>query len=144
MKRMLATCLLALALSSPSYATDNDSGYGTLIAIEVREHGQFNGVFGKLEYTARTIDVVTFHLSERVIVLPQVCKLLEKTTTNKGTHSLKCRNQYGATFQGTIDFRDQAKPTVTLVGEGGHVYTNISKETREMKQKYIPNIELGF
>ncbi len=144
MKRMLATCLLALALSSPSHATDNDSGYGTLIAIEVREHGQFNGVVGMLEYTARTIDIVTFQLSERVIVLPQVCELLEKTITNNGVHSLTCRNQYGAIFQGTIDFRDRAKPTVTLVGEGGHAYTNISQEAREMKQKYIPNIELGF
>ncbi len=144
MKRMVAICLLALALSSPSYAADNDSGYGTVIAIEVRAHGQFNGVVGRLEYTGRTIDIVTFKLSERVIVLPQVCELLEKTTTNRGIHSLKCRNQYGATLQGTIDFRDRAKPTVTLVGEGGHVYTNISKEAREMAQTYIRNIELGF
>jgi len=136
--------IIFMAIFSVCYAADDDSGYGTVIAVEVKVNGQFNGVVGKLEYTGKTIDLVTFSLHERIIVLPQVYEVLEKTITQKGVHYIKCQNQYGAIASGTIDFRDRAKPQITLVGQGGHVFTNISKEAKEMQIKYIPKIDLGF
>ena len=143
MNRML--CGLAiLTIFSVCYAANDDSGYGTVIAVEVRVNGQFNGVVGKLEYTGTTVDLVTFSLHERIIVLPEVCEVREKTITAKGVHHIRCQNQYGAITSGTIDFRDRSKPQITLVRQGGHVLTNISKEGKEMQMKYIPTIDLGF
>lgn len=143
MKRVLF-CFIFIILFSVCYATDDDSGYGTVIAVEIKVNGQFNGVVGRLEYTGRTIDLVTFSLHERVLVGSQVYEVLEKTISEKGVHHIKCQNQYGVIASGTIDFRDRSKPQITLVGQGGHVFTNISKEAKEMQMKYIPKIFLGF
>lgn len=112
-KILILFCITVTAIFSVCYATDDDSGYGTLIAVEVKVNGQFNGVIGKLGYTGRTIELVTFSLGafpsllgERIIVLPQVYEVLEKTITARGVHHIKCQNQYGAIASGTIDFRD--------------------------------------
>lgn len=128
------------------YAADNDSGYGTLISVEVKVNNKFNGVVGRLEYNGNTIDIVTFGegiAGIGVIALPQVYQIIEKTINSKGVHHIKCQNQYGTIASGTIDFRDRLNPKITLVGEGGHVFTNISEEGKKWQKKNIPNIILG-
>jgi hypothetical protein len=56
---------------------------------------------------------------------------------------IKGKNQYGTMASGTIDFRDQLRPIITLVTEDGVVITNISNEGKEWQKKNIPNIGLG-
>lgn len=142
-----SSLLILLTTVSLCYAGDNQSGYGgygTVIAIEVRAHGEFNGVVGRLEYTETTLDLVTFLLAPRVIVGTQVYEILEKTITSEAVHHIKGRNQYEAVASGSIDLRDRSNPRITLVGQGGHVFTNMSMQAKEMKAKYIPQIDLGL
>lgn len=100
-----------MTLFSLCYTTDDDSGYGTVIAVEIKVNGQFNDVVGMLEYTGRMINLVTFSLHEpQVIVLPQVFQVLEKTIHSKEIHHIKCQNQHGVITSGTIDFRHRYAP----------------------------------
>jgi len=46
-------------------------------------------------------------------------------------------------LQGVIDFRDELKPKISLLTEGGTLITNISKEGIEWKKKHIPDMVLG-
>ncbi len=72
----------------------------------------------------------------------QVYIVIEKRIVAKGLHHLKAKNQYGTIASGTIDFRDQLKPKVILVTEGGIVVTNISSEGKEWQKRNIPKIVL--
>ena len=145
MTKIILICLLVLLVPIICYATDTDSGYGTLIAVEIRVNNKFSGIIGKLEYTGETIDLVTFQkgLLREVIVLPEVCQIIEKTINSEGVHHIKCRNQYGTIASGTIDFHDRVAPKITLVRESGHVITNISQEGKKLQKEYIPKITLG-
>lgn len=143
--KTILLCLILLLVPIICYASDADSGYGTLIAIEIRANDKFSGIIGKLEYTGETIDLVTFQkgLFGGVIVLPEVCQITEKTINSPGVHHIKCRNQYGTIASGTIDFHDRAFPKITLVRESGQVITNISKEGKKLHNEYIPKVTLG-
>jgi len=145
MKRVFF-CFIILIMHSICYGGDPDSGYGTLIAVEIRVNNEFTGIVGKLEYTGRTVDMVTFGPGVAgigIIALPEVCNVIEKTINSKGVHHIKCENQYGTVASGTIDFHDSLKPKVTLVRESGHVITNISNEGKGWQKRNIPNILLG-
>lgn len=136
-------CFAILMIHSITFAGDPDSGYGTLIAVEIKYNNKFISV-GKLEYTGETIDMVTFSgIASDITVLPDVCQITEKKINSKGVHHIKCNNQYGTTASGTIEFRDQVNPKITLIRETGHIITNISSEGKEWKKKNIPYIQLG-
>jgi hypothetical protein len=131
-----------------SFAGDPDTGYGTLIAVEFKRDNESYKppIIGHLEYTGTSLDIVC--ISEGiagigVLTQAQVYIVLEKKTVAKGVHHLKAKNQYGTIASGTIDFRDQLKPKVTLVTEGGVVITNISNEGKEWQKRNIPRIILG-
>jgi hypothetical protein len=136
---------VVLMMHSLAYAGDPDSGYGTLIAVELRNNDKPTGYIGKLEYTGKTIDMVTFGpgLAGGTVVLPEVCQITEKKINSKGVHHIKCSNQYGITASGTIDFRDEVKPKITLIRENGGVITNISSDGQKWQKENIPNIPLG-
>lgn len=137
--------LAVMMISVPVYAGDSDSGYGTLIAVEIRNGNKPTGYIGKLEYAGETIDMVTFRagIAGDIVVLPEVCRITEKKINFKGVHHIKCNNQYGTTASGTIDFRDEQNPKITLVRESGQSITNISAEGKKWHKKNIPNIPLG-
>jgi hypothetical protein len=131
-----------------SFAGDPDTGYGTLIAVEFKVDNKSYKppIIGHLEYTGTSLDIVSIFegiAGIGVLTQAQVYVLVEKQIVTKGVHHVKAKNQYGTTASGTIDFRDQLKPKVTLVTEGGVVITNISDEGKEWQKKNIPKIILG-
>jgi hypothetical protein len=137
---------IIISLHSLCYAGDPVTGYGTLIAVEFKANNKFNQAVGKLEYTGESIDIVSFTEGVAgigIIALPQVYLIIEKTINSNGVHHIKGRNQYGTIASGTIDFRDQVKPKITFVTEGGIVITNISTEGKDWQKKHIPNMVLG-
>ena len=144
MKRIFLI-FVVLMMHSLAFAGDPDSGYGTLIAVELKLNNKPTGHIGKLKYTDKTIDMVTFGpgLAGGIVVLPEVCQITEKKINSKGVHHIKCSNQYGTTASGTIDFRDEVKPKITLIRENGGVITNISSDGKRWQNENIPNIPLG-
>lgn len=103
-------------------------------------------IVGHLEYTGTSFDIVSiFEGIAGIDVLnqAQVYVVVEKEFIAKGVHHVKAKNQYGTVASGTIDFRDQLKPKVTLVTQGGVVITNISNEGKAWQRKKIPNMVLG-
>jgi hypothetical protein len=149
---MIKSVLLCLAiiLAAPSLcsAGNPDSGYGTNIAIEFKvDNRSYNPpIVGHLEYTGFSLDIVSIFEGVSgvgILTQAQVYQVVEKQIISKGVHHIKGRNQYGVTASGTIDFRSQLEPKITLVTEGGVVITNISNEGREWQKKNIPTIVLG-
>jgi hypothetical protein len=139
---------ILLGTYSVSFAGDPDTGYGTLIAVEFKVDNQSYKppIIGHLEYTGTSLDIVSIFegiAGIGVLTQAQVYIVVEKEIVAKGVHHLKAKNQYGTTASGTIDFRDQLKPKVTLVTEGGVVITNISNEGKKWQKRNIPRIVLG-
>jgi hypothetical protein len=144
MKKILF-CIIILIIHSLCYARDPVTGYGTLIAVEFKTNDKFTAV-GKLEYTGETLEIVGFSQGIAgigIVTTPQIYKLIDKTIRAQGIHQFKGQNQNGVIVSGTIDFRDQVKPKITLITDGGTLITNISTEGIKWKKKYIPNIILG-
>lgn len=113
--------LLIGGMASEGVTGDPVSGYGTLIAVEFRSRDKFNYAVGKLEYTGTSIDIVGFTEGIGgigIIATPQVYLINEKTIRQKGIHYLKGVNQYGVVVTGHIDFRDELKPSITLLTDG--------------------------
>jgi hypothetical protein len=146
--RILLCCIITLATYSLCYAGDPDSGYGTNIAIEFKSDNKSYKppIIGHLEYTGTSLDIVSIFegiAGIGILTQAQVYFVVEKTIVAKGIHQIKGRNQYGTMASGTIDFRNQVKPKITLVTETGVVITNISNEGKEWKEKNIPSVLLG-
>jgi hypothetical protein len=146
-KRILL-CATLILLPAICFAGDPDTGYGTLIAIEFKVDNESYKppIIGHLEYTGFSVDIVNIFQGiggVGILTQAQVYLIIEKKIISKGVHQIKGKNQYGTTASGTIDFRNQLKPKITLVTEGGVVITNISNEGKAWQKKNIPNIELG-
>ncbi len=146
--RILLALIVGFTCCSLSFAGDPDSGYGTNIAVEFMVDNNLYRppIIGHLEYTGRSFDIVSIFEGIGgigILTQAQVYAISEKEITAKGVHHVKAKNQYGAFASGTIDFRDQLKPKITLVTVGGVVITNISKEGEEWQKRNIPNIVLG-
>jgi hypothetical protein len=145
MKKILFFTMILVVSFTICYAGDPVTGEGTLIAIDFRANNMLTAV-GILEYTGKTIEIVGFAqgiASIGIVPVPQIYKIIDKTITSKGIHHIKAKNQNGVIASGTINFRDQVNPKITLITDGGTVITNISTEGLEWKKKYIPNIILG-
>ena len=130
MKKVIIISLL-LAVALPCYSRDINSGYGTLIAVEFRTNNKFNHAVGKLEYTGQSIDIVGFSkgiIRDEIIPTVQVYIISEKKIVQQGIHHLKGLNQYGVVASGTINFKDEKKPLITIITDGGTVITNLSSE----------------
>jgi hypothetical protein len=148
MNRRNQLCFILIFLHSICFAGDPNSGYGTLIAIEFKVDNKSYQppIIGHLEYTGSSIDIVSIFegiAGIGILTQAQVYLIAEKKIISTGVHHIKGKNQYGTIVSGTIDFRDQVKPKITLITEGGIVITNISNEGREWQKKNIPNIILG-
>ena len=133
--RILLCFTMLLATYSASFAGDPDTGYGRLIAVEFKVDNKSYKppIIGHLDYTGTSLDIVSIFegiAGIGVLTQAQVYIVVEKKVVAKGVHHLKAKNQYGTIASGTIDFRDELKPKVTLVTEGGVVITNISNEGR--------------
>ena len=144
MKKILFCTIIAL-IHSLCPARDPITGNGTLIAVEFKANEKITAV-GTLAYTGGSLEIVGF--SEGVagigiISTPQIYKVIDKNIRLQGIHHIKVQNQNGVIASGTIDFRDQVKPKITLVTDGGTIITNISAEGLKWKRKYIPNMILG-
>lgn len=145
MKRILFCVVIFLLVNSICFARDPVTGYGTLIAIEFKTNDLITAV-GKLEYTGETLEIVGFSegiAGMGIISTPQIYKIIEKTIRAQGIHHIKGQNQNGVIASGTIDFRDQIKPKINIVTDGGTIITNISSEGLRWKKRYISNIILG-
>ena len=141
-------CFILIFVHSICFAGDPDSGYGTHIAIEFKVNNKSYKppIIGHLEYTGFSIDIVG--ISEGIFGVgiqtqATVYIITEKTIVSKEVHHITGKNQYGIIASGTIDFRDQVNPKITLITEGGIVITNISNEGKEWQKENIPNMELG-
>jgi hypothetical protein len=148
MIRRTLLCFILIFVHSICFAGDPDSGYGTIIAVEFKVDNKSYKppIIGHLEYTGSSIDIVSIFegiAGIGILTQAQVYLIVEKKIIYKGVHHIKGKNQYGTIASGTIDFRDQVKPKITLVTEGGVVITNISNEAKEWQKKNIPNIILG-
>lgn len=148
MTKRTLLCLIFIFLYSICFAGDPNSGYGTHIAVEFKVDNKSYKppIIGHLEYTGSSIDIVSIFRGISGIGIQtqaQVYLIIEKKVISKGVHHIKGKNQYGVITSGTIDFRDQVNPKITLVTEGGVVITNISNEGKEWQKKHIPNMELG-
>ena len=135
----------------PANVLNSDADYSIKIAVTVNED---DSIMGKLEYSNQApqypLQLVTFNPVGGVIhAEPYLFEILERTIFSKNVHRIKCRSindKYGAgsLIIGTIDFRDELKPIVHLVNEGGHTYiSNITEKGKETHMKYIPNVWLG-
>lgn len=147
-RRILLCFIIISAAHSVCFAGDPDSGYGTNIAIEFKiDNKSYKPpIIGHLEYTGTSLDIVSIFegiAGIGILTQAQVYLVVEKQIVSKGVHQIIGKNQYGTTASGTIDFRDQVKPKITLVTEGGVVITNISNEGKEWQKKNIPNMILG-
>ncbi|TAN39490.1 MAG: hypothetical protein EPN25_11515 [Nitrospirae bacterium] len=144
MKKILF-CTIILIIHSICYARDPVTGNGTLIAIELKANDKLTAV-GSLEYTGETLEIVSFSKGVAgigIVPVPQIYNIVDKTIRSQGIHHIKGQNQNGVIASGTIDFRNQIKPKITLITDGGTVITNISMEGLKWKKKYIPDIILG-
>jgi hypothetical protein len=147
-RRILLCFIIIFTAYSVCFAGDPDSGYGTSIAIEFKLDNESYKppIIGSLEYAGTSLDIVSIFESIAgigILTLAQVYIVVEKKIISKGIHQIKGKNQYGITASGTIDFRDQVKPKITLVTESGVVITNISNKGKEWQRKNIPNMVLG-
>lgn len=147
-RRFLLCGALLVLLRSECLAGDPDTGYGTQIAVEFKVDNKpyKPPLVGHLEYVGHSLDIVIIYEAVAGIgVLTQavVYVVVEKAVVSKGVHHLKARSQHGVAASGTIDFRDQLKPKITLVTETGVVITNISDEGREWLKRSVPQILVG-
>jgi hypothetical protein len=147
-------CLVIFSLFAtqawPANILNSDSDYSVKIAVTIN---QDDYIMGKLEYSNHapqySLQLVTFNPIGGVIhTEPYLFEILEKTIVSKNVHKIKCRpinDKYGsALIIGTIDFRDELKPKILLVNEGGHTYiSNISEKGKKTHMEYIPNVWLG-
>jgi hypothetical protein len=148
-------CLVVFSLfatqARPADVLSSDADYNIKIAVTVNED---DSIMGKLEYSNHTpqypLQLVTFNpIGGLIHAEPYLFEILEKTIVSKNVYRIKCRSindKYGAgsLIIGTIDFRDEVKPKVHLVNEGGHTYiSNITEKGRETHMKSIPNVWLG-
>ena len=148
-------CLLLFSLFAvqtwSANVLNSDSDFSVKIAVTINEDDH---IMGKLEYSNHepkyTLQLVTFNPIGGIIQAePYLLKIIERTIVEKNVHRIKCtsiNDKYGAgsLIIGTIDFRDELKPKVRLVNEGGHTYIgNLTDKGKKMSQKYIPNVWLG-
>lgn len=135
----------------PENILNTDSNYSIKIAVTINEDDH---IMGKLEYSNHApqypLQLVTFSPIGGVIhAEPYLFEIIERAIVSKNVHRIKCRSindKYGAgaLIIGTIDFRDELKPKVHLVNEGGYTYiSNITEKGKETHKKNIPNIWLG-
>lgn len=139
------TCLFAFAvisLSSAAFAADFFHGS---IAVEHQEEGKFTGIIGKAWLTEQAIEIVTFAQNDSGGIVPFafIEIILEKKNDAEGVFNVKCRNQLGIISTGTIDLRDGLNPKIFLKTDTGIILTNISNAGREMKNKFLPSVDLG-
>lgn len=140
MKKILI-CLFICAMSSTGFAT----GLSGSIAIELQEQGKFTGVIGKAYITEQSVEVVTFaERNGEVVPFAFIYSILEKETKSDDIYNIKCRNQLGVVFIGTIDLRDTMKPKIALTTDKGITLTNISDGGRKMKKEFLTKIDLGL
>jgi hypothetical protein len=145
MKQVLFFAISLVIIHTICYAGDPVTGKGTLIAIDFRANNKLTAV-GILEYTGETLEIVGFSQGVAeigIVPVPQIYKIIDKTIRSQGIHHIKGQNQNGVMASGTINFRDQVKPKITLITDGGTIITNISTEGLKWKKKYIPNMILG-
>lgn len=145
---ILASLIAIMTICGVSIAGDPDTGYGTNIAVEFKVDNKSYKppIIGHLEYTGFSFDIVSIFegiAGIGVLTQAQVFVVIQKEVVAKGIHHIKAKNQYGTIASGTIDFRDQIKPKVTLVTQGGVIITNISEEGKEWQRRNIPKIVLG-
>jgi len=148
-------CLLLFSLFAvqtwSANVLNSDSDFSVKIAVTINEDDH---IMGKLEYSNHEpqypLQLVTFNPIGGIIQAePYLFKIIERTIVEKNVHRIKCtsiNDKYGAgsLIIGTIDFRDELKPKVRLVNEGGHTYIgNLTDKGKKMSQKYIPNVWLG-
>jgi len=134
----------------PANILNSDSDYSINIAVTINEDDY---IMGKLEYSNHApqypLQLVTFNpIGGMIHAEPYLFEILEKTIVSKNVHRIKCRSindKYGsAVIIGTIDFRDELKPKIRLVNEGGYTYIgNISEKGKKLHIKYIPSVWLG-
>jgi len=152
--RVAILCLLFLicpaeVLSENRLNTNTD--YSVKIAVTVNNSDY---IVGKLEYSNHKgvfpLELVTIGQALGDIhIQPYVFDIIEIIVILPNVHQIKCRplnNKYwdGSMILGTIDFRNELKPQVTLVWESGHPYlSNITVKGNEFHKKYCPEIWLG-
>ncbi len=145
-RRVLLILLIVIFSYSICLARDPDSGYGTHIDIEFKAADNVSykpPIVGHLEYTGNSIDIVSFTegiAGIGIMTNAVVYIVIEKKIVAKGVHHIKGKNQYDVLASGTIDFRNEFKPTINLVTESGVIITNVTKEGKAWQKKNIPNI----
>jgi hypothetical protein len=130
---------------------NSDSDYSVKIAVTINSNDH---LVGKLEYSNHKpqypLQLVTFApVGGKIFAEPYLFEVIERTIIQSNMHRIKCKSindKYGdgSMILGTIDFRDDLKPKVTLVTESGYAYiSNITEKGREVHREHIPNVWLG-
>ena len=139
MKRIFI-CLIMFAMTSTVFAADLSGS----IAIELQERGKFTGVIGNAYLTDKAVEVVTFIEKDgEVIPFGFIYAMLDKESMIDGVYNIKCKNQLGVLFTGTIDLRNRMNPKINLTTDQGITLTNISDNGRKMKKEFLPRVDLG-
>lgn len=137
--------------ASSENVLNSDSDYSVKIAVTINNNDH---LVGRLEYSNHKpqfpLQLVTFgQVGEMMYAELYVFEVLERTIVLPNVHQIKCRSindKYsdGSMILGTIDFRDESKPKISLVNEGGHPYlNNISEKGKETHRRFISNVWLG-
>lgn len=152
--RSLLLCLVVLMWPAQALSENrlnSDSDYSVKIAVTINDKDY---LVGKLEYSnARGVfplELVVFgQVGGTINVQPYVFEILERTVVAPNVHQIKARclnDKYslGDMILGTIDFRDELKPQVTLAWENGHLYLrNLTDKGKELHKKHFPDVWLG-
>jgi hypothetical protein len=149
---LILAILLCPCRAWPENVLNSDADFAIKIAVTINSNDH---IVGKLEYSNHkpqyTLQLVTFaHVAGQVYSEPYFFELIEKTIIIPNVHRIKCtsiNDKYGAgtIVLGTIDFRDELKPKVNLVNENGNSFvSNLTTKGKEVKEKYIPNVWLGY
>ena len=138
--RKIVLCLFVCLLSSTGLAAD----LAGEVAVELQERSKFTGMIGKAHITEQAIEVVTFAGENgKVVPFAFIYNISEKQMISDGVYKIKCRNQLGVVFTGTLDLHDNLKPKISITADNGISLTNISDNGRKMKHKFLPKVDLG-
>ena len=139
-------CFLVMLFTANTISFADELERAVAIEFQVQAPAKFPGIIGKALIMDNSIDIVTFSQyskdSNRTSVNAWIYKIFEKNSRFKGIYHIKCRNQLGVIASGTIDTQTE-KPKITLITDSGYIITNISNEGMKLKQKLIPNVDIG-
>jgi hypothetical protein len=139
MKAILISYVFVFMFASSCFAES--------IAIQLQENDKFVDIVGKAFVTDSSIEIVEFAKIAGVadVISPYafIYQIIDKANIGENIYQIKCQNQLGQIFSGTLNLKDVSSPKILLKSDRGIVIENIGSEGKQMQQKFLKYVELG-